>query len=861
MAALGLGELERFPFVEPPDRRSIRDGVALLHELHAVADAKEREPRLTKTGRVLAQLPVDPRLGRMLVEADRLGCLKEVLVIVSALAIQDPRERPLDKAQAADEMHARFRDETSDFLTLLNLWRHLREQQKVMSSSAFRRMCRQEFLHYLRVREWQDLHSQLRQSATQAGLRLNSAASTEHNIHTAVLSGLLSHIGLYDTERRDYLGARGARFSIFPGSALFRKSPRWVMSAELVETSRLYARVNARIEPEWVEPLASHLVARTFSEPHWERKPAAVIALERVTLYGIPLVTGRKVTYGRIDPVASRDLFIRNALVEGDWDTHHAFLRDNRHLLQEAEDLENRARRRDLVIDEHDLHAFYDARIPDHVVSGAHFDRWWKQARRTEPDLLAFTPEMLLNDRAGEVRVEDYPDRWIDAIDADLSLVLTYQFEPGSDADGVTVHVPLPVLNRLRQETFEWQVPGLRVELITALIKSLPKSLRVSLVPAPDTARELHTRLAPDGGSLTDALEREITRTRGIRIRRDDWDWSRVPEHLTVTFRVVDADGTILGEGKHLDLLREQERASMLAAVAEHAADIERSGMRTWDLDEVPRTYERHHGELVVRGFPALVDERDSVALRVLDSEAEQVAAMRKGVRKLLLLTTPPQHAALERTLGNRERLLLASAPYPNAQALLSDVVSAAVDGLIERHGLPWTLTEFTSLREAARPEIFSASEAALRHVLRALEVRHEVDALVSQTTSPALHYLVEDVTQQVEALMPTGFIAVSGPRLPHISRYLRAVAHRLGKAPGDVARDKARLAEITAVTREVHETLARLPAARRESYVAAELPWMLQELRVNQFAQALGTPAPVSVQRIHRVLDDLEDL
>ncbi|GAA3055991.1 hypothetical protein GCM10020000_42890 [Streptomyces olivoverticillatus] len=414
MTAAGLGDIEKFPFIDPPDRRNIKDGVDLLQELGAL-DPQQKDPkkRLTPMGRQLSQLPVDPRLARMVLEADRNGCVREVMVIAAALSIQDPRERPSDKQQQADQQHARFKDETSDFLAFLNLWRYVREQQKTLSSSAFRRMCKSEYLNYLRIREWQDIYYQLRTVAKTMGIHLAEEEAAPERVHQSLLSGLLSHIGLKDAEKNnEYVGARSAKFAVFPGSALFKKPPRWVMSAELVETSRLWARVNARIEPEWVEPLAQHLVKRTYSEPHWEQKQAAVMAYERVTLYGVPIVAQRKVNYGRIDPETSRELFIRNALVEGDWRTHHQFFHDNRKLLGEVEELEHRARRRDILVDDETLFDFYDQRLPEHVVSGAHFDSWWKHKRRDEPELLNFEQSMLINENAEAVTKDDYPDSW-----------------------------------------------------------------------------------------------------------------------------------------------------------------------------------------------------------------------------------------------------------------------------------------------------------------------------------------------------------------------------------------------------------------------------------------------------------------
>ncbi|HEY6422654.1 MAG TPA: ATP-dependent RNA helicase HrpA, partial [Pseudonocardiaceae bacterium] len=567
MAALDLGDVAAFGFMDPPDRRQISDGVALLRELGALQEhptgglgALEERPTwgLTRVGRTLAQLPLDPRLARMVVAANRNGCLREVLVIAAALSIQDPRERPAGAEAAADAQHARFADKTSDFLAYLNLWGYLDERQRALSSSQFRKLCKAEFLHYLRVREWQDLHGQLRQITRGLGMPAGTAGDADAaQVHISLLAGLLSHIGLLDAETRDYLGARGARFAVFPGSVLFRKPPRWVMAAELVETSRLWGRIAARIEPQWVEPLAGHLVKRSYSEPHWERTRGAVVAYEKVTLYGVPIVASRKVAYGSIDPELSRELFLRHALVEGDWETRHAFFHANRAMLADVEELEQRARRRDILVDDETLFAFYDKRIPPEIVSAQHFDSWWRQASKTQPDLLDFDLAMLIT--SDGVSEQDFPGSWRHGA---LELELSYQFEPGSDADGVTVHVPLPVLNQVDAAPFTWQIPGLREELVVALLRSLPKPLRRQLVPVPDHARALLARMTPDSdqiaGSagvepLLDALERELHHA-GLAVRHADWQLGQVPAYLTITFRVLDGDRT-LAEGTDLEEL------------------------------------------------------------------------------------------------------------------------------------------------------------------------------------------------------------------------------------------------------------------------------------------------------------------
>ncbi|HWI08331.1 MAG TPA: ATP-dependent RNA helicase HrpA, partial [Solirubrobacteraceae bacterium] len=620
MEALRLGEIEDFGFLDPPDRRQVRDGKLLLHELGALdPEAASARKRLTKLGRRLAQLPVDPRMGRMVLEADRLGCADEVIVIAAALSIQDPRIRPADKRGEADEHHARFRDERSDFLSLLSLWRHLRARQRELSRNGFRRMCHAEFLHYLRVREWQDLAGSLRRAARAVGVTINRRPAGPDEIHRALLAGLLSHVGMRDADGREYAGARGARFALSPGSALARRPPGWVMVAELVETTRLLGHTAGQIQPRWIEPLAPHLLNWSYSEPHWERNRGSVVATARATLYGLPVISGRAVAYGALDPELSRSLFIQRALVEGDWSGRHRFLAENRALLEEVEELEHRARRRDIVATEAQLYDFYDERIPPGVVSSAHFDRWWKDARRSDPALLTFTRELLVGD--ADVDREALPDEWRQG---ELSLPLTYRFEPGSEEDGVTVNVPLASLPRLRREGFDWLVPGLREELVVALIRSLPKDLRRPLVPIPDTASLVARGLShrTDGGTIVAAVAREIERLRGVHVEPAQFDVSRLPAHLRARFAVQDETGSVLAAGEDLDELRGEVRPLLRERLAEATASIERSGLRDWTIGTLPRSIALPGTGERVRAYPALVDEGDSVAVRALETPA-----------------------------------------------------------------------------------------------------------------------------------------------------------------------------------------------------------------------------------------------
>ena len=845
MTALGLGEVEDFPFVDPPDRRSIKDGVDLLVELGAL-DPHAR--RLTKLGRSLAQLPIDPRLGRMVLEADRQGCVRDVLVIAAALSIQDPRERPQDKQQQAAELHKRFDDETSDLLAYLNLWRYLQEQQKALSSSAFRRMCRKEMLNYLRVREWQDLHSQLRRSLRTLSLSLDAAPTNPDAVHMALLAGLLSHVGLRDAEKRDYLGARGARWSIVPSSSLAKKAPRWVMAAELVETNRMWGRGVARIDPAWIERVGAHLVKKQYSEPHWERKQAAVVAFERVTLYGIPVVAQRKVHFGRIAPVLSREMFLRSALVEGDWDTRHEFFAANRALLDDVEELEHRARRRDIVVDDQTLFDFYDARVPQDVVSGAHFDAWWKKTRRETPDLLTFTMADLVSDDADVLSALDHPDVWVQG---DLTLPLTYQFEPGSDADGVTVHIPLAVLNRVAPEGFDWQVPGLRQELVTALIKSLPKPLRVRCVPAPDTAAAVLAVVEPRSRPLLDALETELLNTKRVDIRAEDWDWSKVPAHLRMTFRVEDERGRTLAEGKDLEELKAQLRPKVQQALSSASPSVERSGLTSWDVGDLPR-------EVVsgaVRGFPALVDLGDSVGVRVLGTTAEQAAAHWKGVRRLLQLTTPSPAKAISGRLTNAQKLALTRNPHGTPAQVFDDCTTCALDALMSAAGGPaWDAGGFEKLRDAVRADLVPAVEQVLAQVVEVLAASATVASRLDAERR-ALPESVADIRGQLAGLVGPGFATATGrARLPDLQRYLKALDVRLDKLAVDPGRDRLGVATIARVSAELDDLRRKVPLSPE----LEELRWMVEELRIGLFAQPMRTRYPVSEKRVYKAMDAL---
>jgi len=863
MTSLGLGDIARFPFLDPPDSRQIADGVKLLEELQAIVPADQAtdpRKRLTAYGRKIAQLPVDPRMARMVVEAEANGALREVLIIVSALSIQDPRERPLDKQQQADEKHRRFADEHSDFVGLLNLWNYLKEQQQELSGSAFRRMCKSEYLHYLRVREWQDLHSQLKAACKSLDLQQNSSEADHDAIHSSLLSGLLSHIGVRDVEKREYIGARGARFGISPGSSLFRKQPQWVMSAELVETTRLWARVNARTDPAAIERLAGHLVKHSYSEPHWEKKRGSAVALEKVTLYGVPLVVGRKVGYARINPEESRDLFIRNALVEGDWETHHRFFHDNRTLVKRLTELEARARRRDILVDDETLVEFYDARLPAEIVSGQHFDSWWKQTRREQPDLLTFTEDLLVSDDADAVSADDYPQIWAQN---GISLALTYQFEPGAAADGVTVHIPLDILNQVDDDGFDWQVPGLREDLVIALLKSLPKATRRNFVPVPDRAHAALALVDPADGLLTDELAHSLHDMTGVRIPAEEWDWSRVPDHLRMTFRVENSDGKVVGESKDLAALQEQLAPQFRQTIQRAAASIERRGLQRWAFGDLPATFEQRVGNRVIQGFPAVVDHGDSVAVEVLASQQERDAATKLGVRRLLLLNTTAPWKRVLALLTNAQRLTLGHSPHGSVPDLLQDCLAASVDSIVAERpgGQVLGPVEFDETLRIVRSQVVARVMEVIDLVEPLLVKSREVELALAAMTSPVLAPAKQDMEAQLRSLIYPGFVADTGfARLRHMERYLRGILLRCDHAPGQVARDTEHTQAVARVRGEYETLVAALPPARRVGADVLVLRWMIEELRVSLFAQTLGTAHPVSEKRIYKAMDAVED-
>ncbi len=848
MAALGLGDVAAFPFVEPPDARSVKDGILLLEELGALDRGRSHDHvRLTKVGRRLARIPADPRLARMILEADHHGVVGEVLVLAAALSIQDPRERPSGAEQAAQEQHRRFADPESDFLTYLNLWRYLREQQKALGSSRFRRMCKAEHLHHLRVREWQDVHTQLRQVARGIGLEVAPLAAEPDRdaIHRALLAGLLSHVGMLDADGNEYRGAREARFVIAPGSALGKRRPKWVMAAELVETNRLRARTVAQVSPDRIEQAAGHLVARSHDDPWWDEARGTAMTDERVSLFGLPLVTGRRVQLDRVDRVEARAMFLRHALVDGDWEGRHAFVDANRAQVADVLTLEARVRR-DLLVSDDDLVAFFDARVPPEVTTARRFDAWWKRASREAPDLLTYALADLIEPGAGPLDLSGFPDTW-PLGSADLPL--TYVLDPASELDGVVVDVPLPLLDQAPAARLDWQVPGRRHELVTALLRTLPKDLRRHHTPAPDVATEVLARIGPDDGALLDVLARALSERSGHPVAPHHLDLAAVPPNLRVTYRAVDPHGRALAWSRDLTALRQRLADRVRDALAAASPVDEVTGATAWVFGTIPRSVSVEHAGLTVTGHPALVDEVDTVGLRVLPSETEQRTAMWGGTRRLLLLQLGSPLRTLDQALPNAVKLTLAASDRVRAAEAYRECAAAAVDQLLVEQGGPvWDADGFRRLLSAVRSGFAPAAVRLARLVAEAVEHATAVDEHLATMLLPTHDDTVLDARAHLDRLLRRGWIGDAGfDQLPDVVRYVRALEHRVRRAKTRPDQDRRHIATLHALEREYRQVAARDEAGAVRS--------MLEELRVSTFAQSVGAKGGISEPKVRAAL------
>ncbi len=866
MLALKLGNIEDFPFVDPPDGRFVKDGFRLLFELGAVNDKQQ----LSALGRKLAKLPIDPRLARMVLAGAERGSLRDVLVVVSALAIQDPRDRPADKRQAADQAHQRWHDPDSDFVALLNLWHGIENAREALSGNQLRRWCRDHYINYLRMREWHDTFRQLRQLLRDMDIEVPAPLPRDENeseeqakqarrktsgkLHQALLSGLLSNLGTL-LENREYLGARNRKFMIHPGSGLAKKTPKWVMAFELIETTKLFARTVAKIDPQWIEPQAQHLVKSSYSEPHWEMKRAQVVAFEQVTLFGLPIVARRRVHYGPIAPQESRELFIRRALVEGEFQTKGEFFTHNRALIEEVEALEDRARRRDILVDEETLFAFYDERIPTDIVNGKGFEHWRKQAERQDPALLKFDIDALKARDAHDVTQAQYPDH---LTLSGVAYPVSYHFDPDADDDGVTLTVPAAMLPQLPVHALEWLVPGLLREKCIALLKSLPKSIRRQVVPIPDWVDAALETLVPDERPLTEALGEFIRRRTAVRVHSDDWRLDLLPPHLIMNVRVVDHAGKTLGQGRDVRALerRFEEAAS---AGAQALADQASQAPALDELPESPLPESRVTTQAGIRveAYPALMAEAHSFKVALFDHPAKAAAVHQEGVARLAIAKRPEQVKAIKRLPGV-EKCALLFAKVGSKQALVDDLLLAVFTQVVATHPLPRSANELTERLKATESELIPYATSLLTRIEEALKGHLAVTKVLKGKLNFALALVYSDVSAQMQRLVYPGFIRDAGEWLSEYPRYTEAALIRLEKAARERGRDQMMMQDVQALE-------ARFDARRKsERRGAAEDPelvafgWWIQELRVSLFAQQLGTQMPVSVKRLEKRWEEI---
>ncbi|MGV3591373.1 MAG: ATP-dependent RNA helicase HrpA [Gammaproteobacteria bacterium] len=855
MLALKLGDIDRFPFVEAPESRAVRDGFQLLQELQAV----DAQGKLLPLGRDMARLPLDPRLARILLEAAPRHSLSEALIVVSALSVQDPRERPHDRQQAADEAHRKHWHPDSDFLAFINLWQDYEVQRQQLGSSALHRHCQKNFLSWMRMREWREVHRQLLLQCQEMKLPLNREPATYEEVHRAILSGFLSQVATR-LEDGSYLGARSRKYAMFPGSSLHRKNVRWLVSAELVETSQLFARMNARVEPDWIEQQAQHLVRREYFEPHWEQKQGRVLAFEKVLLFGLPLVEKRRVPFAKVDRAQSREIFIRDGLVAGQVRTRAPFYQANRRLIEKVSNIEERTRRRDILVDERHIAAFYDSVLPEEVVDVASLEHWYFHRPKSETAKLLLTEDYLINAEAAAVDLSQFPQ---ELTTAGLELPLEYAFEPGEAQDGVSVEVPVSALKQLRNDELDWLVPGLWREKCIALIKALPKALRRNFVPVPDVVDKVLPNLQRKDGSLQQSLARQLLRLTGVQLPPDCWDGAELPDHLRMNIRVVDESGKVLGAGRDLQSLREQLAGTVQASISKAArGGIEQQGLTAWTFGELPLEQDLGTGAVTVKAYPALVDRGDSVDLCLLDSAYRARLATTDGVIRLLMLASKQQVKYLQKELLQdpaRVPRLRHLAPRDELLAQLTRQAYYVAFGLHDR--IPRNAAEFASTLDKGRAEVlgiaYRMQELFYRIVDEWFALRKELER--KGFAGPDAAPLRTDIQRQLDNLVGPDFLKhTPWEQLQQLPRYLQAVRLRLEKYGQQVVKDR----EATRLLDRLWTQYMERRAWNERHEMADERldawRWLLEELRVSLFAQALGTRVPVSEKRLERAWQEL---
>lgn len=849
MLKLRLGEITDFPFVDPPDPRFIKDGFRLLHELGAVS----QQNTLTPVGHQLSQLPIDPRLGRMLLAAGKNRALNEVLVIVSALGVQDPRERPVEKQQAADQAHNEFKDDDSDFMSVLNLWQFYEEQRQELSQNQLRKLCKKRFLSFMRMREWRDLHRQLMLACKQLNLSFNQEPAAYASIHQSLLAGLLSHLG-NKTEQSEYLGARNKKFHIFPGSALFKKQPKWLITAELVETSKLYARMNAKIDPVWVEPFAKHLVKIQHFEPHWEKRRQQVVGFEQVSLFGLVIVPKRKVDFGKIDPDAAREIFIQSGLVEGELYTKGQFFQHNLQQLEAVDELEAKARRRDILVEPEVLAEFYRERIPLWVHSGRQFEQWRQKAEKKNPQLLWLTKEYLMQHDAAHITEAAFPDQfeW-----QGISLPLSYQFDPAREDDGVSIEVPVSLLRQLPKYRLEWLVPGLLYDKCVALVRGLPKAVRKNFVPVPDYVKAAMEQMTPSDEPLTQLLGERLFRMAGTRIAAESWQIENLEPHFLMNIKVLADDGALLGEGR--DLIELQQRfADQLESGVQQVADssFERTGLIEWDVAEIPLLLEQQRGGVVIKAYPALVDEGKTVGLTLFSSESWARHIHQLGLTRLAVLRLAGQLNYFAKNTPDWRQLAMYAVNLLNKQELQTELQFAAVKACLPEDSKRWPrdAVAFEQWIQQIKQELEGCFKQLTDCVTTVLDLYQQIQRRLKGTIQLSMARSLADVKAQLQQLVYKGFIKDTPlVRLLEYPRYLQAILIRLDKLGQQQAKDRASTEELQNLWEQYQQKADDLSSQKIMNPELEAYRWLLEEYRVSLFAQVLKTKVPVSAKRLRK--------
>ena len=854
MIDLGFGQIGEFPFVDCPDTRLINDGFKLLFELEAVNDKR----LMTAQGRSLAKIPADPRIGRMLIEANKQGCLTEVLIITSALSIQDPRERPQEKMQASDQAHAKYKDPDSDFVAFVNLWNGFEEQRQELSGNQLKKYCQRNFLSYMRMREWREVHRQLHLICKELKFSENQEPSDYDSIHKSLLSGLLNNVG-EKYEKKEYIGARNRRFNIFPGSGCYKKTPKWVVSAELVETSQVFARINARIEPQWLESIASHITKTTYFEPHWEQKRAQAVAFQRISLYGLDIVSKRKINYGAIDPIVSREIFIRHALVQGEFKSSAPFWRDNMQLIEQVDELETRLRKKDILVDDDTLYEFYDECIPKDIISGRYFDSWWKKLNSKELQSLKLTKDFLMRREASEVNEDNYPDTI--ALN-NINFELNYSFKPGKEGDGVSILVPGGAVRQLPLNRLEWLVPGLLREKCIQLVKSLPRSLRKNFVPVPDYVDAALEKMQPSNESLVSVLGKHLTKMTGVIIPEENWNQEGIDDHLKFNVQVVDKKGQVEKESRDVLGLMDDFKDVKFEVPKSNNKDssLYEKEILTWDFGALEIDKEVDQGGIKINLIPALEDHKKYIKLVLCN---DRLSANRKTIRaiaRLTLLALPEQVRYTLDKLPKAKQTGLLFAPYVKASDLMDDLLMGAivqqlssVQQLSERD-FPRNEEQFQSWLDDFRSVFFEqASELAVL-VNDIASKHHQLMKKLKGKINIALAHSLGDLKLQLTNLVYPGFISdTSKEWLQHYPRYLQASTDRFEKMPREMGNERTFLAIISGCW-EQYQALKQ--KHEQQCIVDPELEmyrWMMEELRVSWFSQKLGTATTISEKRLNK--------